>query len=108
MAIYLRRLFESVLQKSDATAWVCSSDQVALAALAFLKTKKEAVPSEISVLGFDNGQDAYENQLSTYDFGFTGMAQQAMLMIMDEKSLKRRPVISEAEGFVVERRTTRR
>jgi hypothetical protein len=34
--------------------------------------------------------------------------QQALLLIMDEKRLKNQPVITEVDGYVVERRTTRR
>jgi hypothetical protein len=36
------------------------------------------------------------------------MVQQALLMIIDEKLLKSTPVVSEVEGYMVERRTTRR
>jgi hypothetical protein len=106
--LFLHPSFEQALAKSKATAWVCSDDKTALAALEFLKARNKKVPEEISVIGFDNWQDALEAQLSTYDFNMAGMVQQATQLIINEKSRKAIPLYSEVDGFVVERRTTRR
>jgi DNA-binding LacI/PurR family transcriptional regulator/DNA-binding transcriptional regulator YhcF (GntR family) len=106
MRIYLRPFLSGILKKSTSTAWVCSEDRTALNALLFLKSHRRKVPNEISVLGFDNWKEAYEQNLSTYDFNMDGMVKQALMMIMDTKSLKSAPVISEVDGYVVERRTT--
>jgi hypothetical protein len=106
--LWLAPLFKTVLKKSNTTAWICSSDQLAFAALAFLQNAHVDVPGKISVIGFDNWREAYEHQLSTFDFNMHGIIQESLLMIMDEKSLKARPVMSEVDGYVVERRTTRR
>jgi hypothetical protein len=55
----------------------------------------------------ENGRETCERQLSTYDFNMNRMMQDALHLIMDEKVLKSRPVMTEVEGYVVERRTTR-
>jgi hypothetical protein len=105
---YVDAFLEGVLKKSTATAWVCSEDIVALNAVKFLRGRGKKVPEEISVIGFENYRESHEQQLSTLDFNMNGMVQQALTMIMDEKSLKSKPAITEVDGYVVERRTTRK
>lgn len=104
---YLKPFFEMVLTKSSATAWVCAEDKTALWAVHYLRSRGKRVPEDISVIGFENWREAYEQQMSTYDFNMNGMIQQGLLMIMDEKVFKGKPVISEVDGYVVERRTTK-
>lgn len=105
---YLLPFLQDIYGKNSATAWVCSDDKTALTAVSVLRSCNKKVPEDISVIGFDNWRAAYENQLSTFDFNMNGMVQQALLMILDEKTFSDRPVISEVDGYVVERRTTRR
>jgi DNA-binding LacI/PurR family transcriptional regulator/DNA-binding FadR family transcriptional regulator len=105
---FMEPVFQSVLKKSSATAWVCDSDTIALAAVSFLKNHGNKIPDDISIIGFDNWREAAENQLSTFDFNMTGIIKKSLLMIADEKLLKSTPVISEVDGYVVERRTTLR
>lgn len=108
LAVWMTPLFNTVLARDNATAWVCPSDQVALAALSFLESRKADVPGKISVIGFDNWKEAHEQQLSTFDFNMHGILQEALLMIFDRKRFRNKPEISEVEGYVVERRTTKR
>jgi hypothetical protein len=49
-----------------------------------------------------------EQQLSIYDFNTNGIVKNALLMIMDEKAIKSKPIISEVDGYLVERWTTSR
>ena len=105
---HLNALFERVYRESTATVWVCSDDKTGIRAVEFLRRKGRKVPENISVFGFENWRESHEMHLSTYDFNMPGMVQQALLMILDEKARKARPAVSEVEGFVVERRTTRR
>jgi DNA-binding LacI/PurR family transcriptional regulator/DNA-binding transcriptional regulator YhcF (GntR family) len=107
LAQYQRALFERVAAESTATAWVCSDETTALAALMFLRKRGVGVPDDISVIGFENRPESQKHQLSTYDFDIPGMVQQALQMILDKKELKNRRVISEVDGCVVKRRTTR-
>jgi DNA-binding LacI/PurR family transcriptional regulator/DNA-binding transcriptional regulator YhcF (GntR family) len=104
---FLVPFFSNVLQNSTATAWVCGEDKTALWALEYLQSQGKKVPENISLIGFENWREAREHQMSTYDFNMNGMVQQALLMIADEKILKSKPAISEVDGYVVERRTTR-
>jgi DNA-binding LacI/PurR family transcriptional regulator/DNA-binding transcriptional regulator YhcF (GntR family) len=108
MDSYLASLFHRVLEASPGAVWVCSDDKTALIALSFLEKNKKRVPEDVSVIGFENWRESWEHQLSTFYFNMIGMVQQALLLIRDEKSLKSQPVISEVDGYVVERRTTRR
>jgi DNA-binding LacI/PurR family transcriptional regulator/DNA-binding transcriptional regulator YhcF (GntR family) len=106
--LYLQPLFKEILKKSRATAWVCSDDKTGMDALTFLKARSIRVPDDVSIVCFENYRGAVKNQLTAYDFNMNGMIQEAMMMIMDERHLKNRPAISEIDGYVVERRTTRR
>jgi hypothetical protein len=108
LELFLSRFLDATAKSSDATAWVCSEDKTALAAISRLRALGKKVPADISVVGFDNWRDAHEHQLSTYDFNMPGMVQQALLMIADPRTLRSKPVISDVDGYVVERRTTKR
>jgi hypothetical protein len=44
--------------------------------------------------------------VAIYDFNMSGMAKQALLLLVDQKEWNCRPVISEVDGCVVERGTT--
>jgi DNA-binding LacI/PurR family transcriptional regulator/DNA-binding GntR family transcriptional regulator len=105
---YPHPLFSRALERSAATAWVCSEDATAIAAVPYLESHGKKVPADISVVGFNNWDPAYEAQLSTYDFNMNGMILESLILIRDEKTFKNKPVISEVDGYVVERRTTRR
>jgi DNA-binding LacI/PurR family transcriptional regulator len=105
---YLKDLFEEALTKSDASAWVCPDDNSARAALAYLQMRGKKIPNDISVFGFDNSRESLEHELSTYDFGVRGMLRKAIMMILNDKTRKTAPMATEVEGYVVERRTTRR
>jgi DNA-binding LacI/PurR family transcriptional regulator len=105
---YLAGFFEKVLAAAQATAWVCSDDKTAVGALAFLKARGKKVPAQISLIGFNNWPDERELQISAFDFNMNGMAQEALRLIVDKKSLAEAPAVREMEGYVVERRTTRR
>jgi DNA-binding LacI/PurR family transcriptional regulator/DNA-binding transcriptional regulator YhcF (GntR family) len=108
LGAYTAPFFQSVYEKTSATAWVGSDDKTALLALEFLREHGKKVPEEISVVGFDNWGDALMQGMTTYDFNSGGMVREAMLMIMDDRYRKSRPAVSEVDGFVVERRTTGR
>jgi hypothetical protein len=100
--------FEEVLAASSATAWVCAEETLALHASSFLRRNGKRVPDGIAVMGFDHWPENTEQQVTTYDFNMPGIVQRAMHMILDEKVLKSFPAISEVEGHVIERKTTRR
>jgi DNA-binding LacI/PurR family transcriptional regulator/DNA-binding transcriptional regulator YhcF (GntR family) len=102
------RFFESIIARSAATAWVVCDDLSAIDALTFLEHRHTKVPEEISIIGFDDMRPSLEYGLSTYNFNMPGMVQRSLQIITDEKAMQNCPVISEFDGYVVERRTTRR
>jgi DNA-binding transcriptional regulator YhcF (GntR family)/DNA-binding LacI/PurR family transcriptional regulator len=105
---YLEPLFKKALNEGPGKTWVCSDDKTAIIACNFLRAQKVKIPEEIAVVGFENWLSAAEQNITSFDFNMHGFVLQAMLMIMDEQAFKARPPISEIEGFVVERQTTRR
>jgi DNA-binding LacI/PurR family transcriptional regulator len=105
---YLDPLFRKALTCGHGATWVCSDDKAAIIALNFLRGAKVKVPDQIAIVGFDNWREASEHHISSFDLNMLGFVQQALIMILDEKALKMRPVISEVEGYMVERQTTRR
>jgi DNA-binding LacI/PurR family transcriptional regulator/DNA-binding transcriptional regulator YhcF (GntR family) len=104
---YLAPFFRNIYSTSKATVWICSDGKTGISAISFLKRQKRKIPQELSVIDFDDWSESLALGLSTYNFNMDGLAQQAMLMIMDEKTLKSKPAITEVDGYVVERRTTR-
>jgi DNA-binding GntR family transcriptional regulator/DNA-binding LacI/PurR family transcriptional regulator len=105
---YLQPLFARALRLSSADAWVASDDQTAGAATVFLRESGKRVPEDIAVVGFDNFRESREQQVSAYDFNIQGMVRRALRLIMDARSLKMQPPIGAVDGYIVERRTTRR
>jgi DNA-binding LacI/PurR family transcriptional regulator/DNA-binding transcriptional regulator YhcF (GntR family) len=106
--IYLRPFFERVIKTSRATAWVCADDKTAFMANQFLMGHGKKVPGDISVIGFDDWPGDFMAGLSSYNFNMNGMIQQSLRMISDPKYMKGTQLITEVNGYVVERKTTRR
>jgi DNA-binding LacI/PurR family transcriptional regulator len=106
--LYLSPFFERILNTSRASAWVCSDHRTTLCALDFLKQNKKNVPAQLSVVGFDNFRDSLAYGVSVYDFNMNGMVHQALHLLVDPKAWNSMPAISEVDGYVVERRTTKK
>jgi DNA-binding LacI/PurR family transcriptional regulator len=103
---FREHLFESVLSQNNSSLWICSDDQTAWDAVAFLKARGRRVPEEVAVMGFDDWRESLGHGLTTYNFNMTGMVQRAIHLIRDEREFKNAKVVSEVDGYVVERRTT--
>jgi DNA-binding LacI/PurR family transcriptional regulator len=82
-------LFAEAIAKTDCTAWVCPDDNTAIHALPFLKKWGKKVPTDISLVAFDNSLPARELHLSSFDFNMAGMVQQALMMIRDPREFKK-------------------
>jgi DNA-binding LacI/PurR family transcriptional regulator len=105
-SIMLQPLFEKALSDRSITAWVCSSDPQALMALEFVRARGKTVPKDISVMGFDDTTDAYNNGLTSYNFDIGQAAYRMLNFILDPRTESRGPTVVEIPGMVVERETT--
>ena len=106
--VRLQPFFEETLKNNHASIWVCSDSKTAFAAHLFLKSKGISVPGQIGIVSFDNWSWTLEIDLTTYDFNMNGMARRALALIANKKEFARWPMIREMDGYIVERRTTRR
>lgn len=108
----LRRLapcVDALLERPDVTAWVCSRDAVALAALDHLRHRRRAVvPSCVSLVGFDNSRAAFEANLTSYSFNVQGVAAAMVDHVLQPRRVRARlrGGIDAVAGFVVERGST--
>jgi DNA-binding LacI/PurR family transcriptional regulator len=70
------------MRDSGATAWLTANTVLAVPALHFLEDRGIRVPDQLTLFSFDNTQEAYQNDLTSYDFDFPGMARDAWSYIL--------------------------
>jgi LacI family transcriptional regulator len=101
----LRPLFERALGDRRATAWIGVNDTVALAALAFLRAAGRRVPADLSVVGFDDSNDALRAGLASYDFNLPALAEALVEHVVGWRSRSGRDhsPVAEIPGLLVER-----
>lgn len=105
-----KQLAHEALMHTEATAIVGGNDRTAAAVLTLLREQDRPVPGMVSVIGFDNGMDAFAQQLTTYDFGGSA-AVGAMIDYLANpvrSPFARTPIaeVTAMKGAVVTRRTT--
>jgi DNA-binding LacI/PurR family transcriptional regulator len=106
-----RPLFERALAYHDVTAWVCASDGPGVQALEFLAERGKRVPQDISVVGFDDSQDAFASGLTSYNFNAQSVVRVMVAHVLDPARAlpgRRATGITEIEGYVTVRRSTAR
>lgn len=64
----LDTVLPAVLRREHITAWVAANDAVAVRCLELLHSYGVAVPERISVVGFDDNEDACRYKLTSYNF----------------------------------------
>jgi len=101
----LRPLFERALAEGRATAWVGVNDTVALAALRFLREAGLRAPRDVSVVGFDNTDDALRSGLASYDFNLGALADALVEHVLGwrTRSGRDRAPVVEIPGSLIER-----
>jgi DNA-binding LacI/PurR family transcriptional regulator len=102
---------DRLLDNKDITAWVADNDPTALICLSFLEQRRAAVPGRISVAGFDDGNLALVNNLTSYNFNCRAVVLAALdHLLAPAPSRAGRPVPErvEIEGHLVQRGTTGR
>jgi DNA-binding LacI/PurR family transcriptional regulator len=60
--------FFKALEDDKITAWVCSNEITAAVATEFLKGRNQKVPKDISVIGFDTGEESLMHHITSYRF----------------------------------------
>ncbi len=103
-------LFDKALAVKSISAWVMANDYAATLALDYLKKNKIRVPEDLSVVSFDNTLDAMEYHLSSYDFNLNGIVSMMLRYVLRPSSVSptRGKTVIEAEGTIIERRSTAR
>jgi DNA-binding LacI/PurR family transcriptional regulator len=105
--VYLAVLLKQCLKQNDATAWVCANDRLALETIDFLTWNKIPVPGQISVMGFDDTVEAYNKNLTTYNFHLEEAAYKMISYILNPRQVGRElKWNTEIEGAVVPRGST--
>lgn len=104
---FLQPIFQKTLANSTVTAWVCVDDRIALFALAYLKKRGISVPQQISVVGFEDINDAFLSGLSTYNYDIPSLTHNVLAFLSDTMIFfgKNLPV-EETNGYVVARQST--
>jgi DNA-binding GntR family transcriptional regulator len=105
---FAETIFEKAIKLPQASAWIGSTDHIALAAQRYLQKRGIQAHSEISVMGFDNLTSSFENRLTSYDFNMTGIAHRMLRFVFrpTDKAFTSGNGISEIDGLVIEREST--
>lgn len=102
-------VIRQALRHPELTAWVASTDSVALECLGALREAGVSLPSQRVLVGYDNSPEAVFMRLSSYDFSGPVVVR-AMVDFVLGAPQGRRPLQAEdytvVEGEVVERETT--
>ncbi len=108
----LVRLFRRVRAEApEATAWVGANDYVAVEALQFLRAEGCRVPDDMTVVGMDDGLEAYRYNLTSHNFSGEEVIRAMIGHILDpdrRSTDSARTPPDEIEGFVVVRGTSGR
>ncbi|MBD3421840.1 MAG: GntR family transcriptional regulator [Chitinivibrionales bacterium] len=104
----MEKLFDRALEQKEITAWVCSNDIIALMALDYLERKDITVPQEISVLGFDDSEQAYTRRLTSYNFNVDILIYRIINSILNPRVFPKSHKAVEIDGMIMERDTTGR
>jgi DNA-binding LacI/PurR family transcriptional regulator len=104
----MRPCFEEALRFPSVTAWVCCNDDMAAAALEFLRQHGKRVPADISLVGFDNNVIAHQLGIDSYDFPVDTMGCMAMECLAHPTVVPRdEEGATHLEGIVVARQSVR-
>ncbi|MBD3347562.1 MAG: GntR family transcriptional regulator [Chitinivibrionales bacterium] len=104
----LDELFEQALADKPCTAWVAANDDVAVAAMDFLKKRGVKVPQRISILGFDDTFESLQHGVTSYNFDMRTHARLALNFVTGKKILKNNEKPGRVPGIIIERSSTRK
>jgi hypothetical protein len=95
---------DALLGDAAVSAWVADNDVTALVCLSYLESRQVAVPLRVSVVGFDDGNFALVNNLTSYNFNCRAVMLAALNHLLAPSAAGPRRV--EIEGFVAQRLST--
>ncbi len=107
-AHYLEALFDTVLDHSDITAWLCATDFEACTALDYLAKTSVKIPEQLSIVGFDDTIGALWYHLTSYNFNIPSLVHTMLNFILRTRTgehIARKRVIT-IEGVLIERKTS--
>ncbi|MBD3243719.1 MAG: GntR family transcriptional regulator [Chitinivibrionales bacterium] len=105
---HLMPLFEQAAARDDITAWVAGNDSTAVQCMDFLARHAIAVPSHISVVGFDDTLEAFLYKLTSYSHNYPAVVRAMLAHVLKPRIAPRRPRPdgpTEIEGFINRRET---
>lgn len=95
---HFAEVFAEALADRTLTAWVCCNDTLGLEVLRFFKSRRVRVPSDISVVGFDNSDRALLAGLTSYSFSSpTAMRKVLQSVIAPNAACARESLVSPVE-----------
>ncbi len=102
-------LVDRAMAIRGATVLVCANDATAIECMTFLGDKRIRVPTDLSVVGFDNIIESYAHQLTTYDYNGNAAVRALLNHVLTPSRARprRAPQIAEIKGMIVERGSAR-
>lgn len=100
-----------VIQADMPTAFVCNSDYTASYVIKILQEQGYRVPSDVSVVGFDNylNPDLCEIDITSYEVDFNGMAKEAIYNIRKKiKNPSYRPGVIIVPGRLIHKNSVKK
>ncbi|MBD3321293.1 MAG: hypothetical protein GF350_09385 [Chitinivibrionales bacterium] len=102
----MEKLFDRAIEQKEITAWVCSNDTVAFMALDYLQRKDISVPEQVSVMGFDDSEQAHIRRLTSYNFNVDTLVYRIVNSVLNLRAFPKSKKRVEIEGMIMERDTT--
>ncbi len=105
--VMLSNFTGDIIRQKKITAIIAVNDNLALGITTILKELNINVPADISVMGFDDVPEASINNISTYNFNFSGIGLKALNYLLEpnQQEISSTPV-SVVPGIVMPRSTT--
>jgi len=102
-------LFAKTWQQGTCTAWVCSGEDIAVAAMEWLLEHGIELPAQLTLVGIHDDQDAMAYGITAYDFRKREMGYLAAHCLLRDVPVRRsRAGLIQCPGRIVERRSSGR
>lgn len=105
MGVALEPLLDRALALRNVRAWVAASDSIALLCMDYLRRHGRSIPSDISVVGFDDALDAFLHRLTSYNFNGSAAIHAMLNVIVNQRVRASPPLRLSFDGFVAQRST---